>query len=518
MSDPSDQPGKPGPQAPDTRSSPAPGRIQRGRIGVNVFVQTFLALILWAMANYLGARHFKQWDRSYSRSFTLAPGTISFLQKTTLPLRITVLTERGGDVEKDTASLLEQYEQQLKERLDFEIIDTRLASEQWTAFQARHYKSNLDLKRSGILLETPSTTPGAPPSMQFIGEEALYDVEPVKKSRLAYKGESLINSAIRSLASPERPAVAVVSGLSPKRFSSEGKTMLDTLADIGARQNFELVSWQVLVKEAAADGDHYRCALLVGTSDFGPQQDELLTRYLEKPGNGLMVMLDPNNDTPALDAFLTRYGIKPEQNRVLMARATGTTPEKYMGATDAIFTEGNQVNQGIEGSVTILLGQTKSITLLSGLEKQKSENITLQSLLTPTSQFWGEVDWRDELPTPDKGKDAVYPFSVAVAMERGAAVDTRVQLGSSRLVVVGNSQMADWPASDVNYDFITRSINWLLHRDVTTTNDSTTDRSKHMFSLKVSSDQSRRLFYITTLVLPLAALVAGFVVWSTRRH
>jgi hypothetical protein len=71
--------------------------------------------------------------------------------------------------------------------------------------------------------------------------------------------------------------------------------------------------------------------------------------------------------------------------------------------------------------------------------------------------------------------------------------------------------------SPQNYDFLTHSLNWVLHRDVTAPNDSTTDKVKHRFRIDITPAQWKRLFLITTIVLPLAALAAGLMIWSARR-
>ena len=70
-------------------------RIQRFRIGLNVVVQLVLMLVLFGLVNYLASRHFKQWDYTFDRKFTLAGSTVDFLKKVTVPIKITALTVRG---------------------------------------------------------------------------------------------------------------------------------------------------------------------------------------------------------------------------------------------------------------------------------------------------------------------------------------------------------------------------------------------------------------------------------------
>src|SRR5690606_39541839 len=107
-----------------------------------------------------------------------------------------------------------------------------------------------------------------------------------------------------------------------------------------------------------------------------------------------------------------------------------------------------------------------------------------------------------------------YP---AVAAERGASTDPRAQLRSSRMIVFGNGVFLDPPPLALNYDLLTRSLNWLLHRDVVAPNDSATDKARRSFRIHISEEQWQRIFITTAIVLPLAALLMGVVAWSSRR-
>jgi hypothetical protein len=172
----------------------------------------------------------------------------------------------------------------------------------------------------------------------------------------------------------------------------------------------------------------------------------------------------------------------------------------------------------MENRPTLLPGQTRSLKLLNDLEKVRSENIQLIPLLSPSDDFWGEKNYFENQPAFNKGEDNGSPLYVAASAERGAASDPRVQMQSSRLLVVGNAGLVIPPPDAPNYEFITRALNWCLHRDETAANDSSTDKSKHKFAINIRPEQWQRILIITTVVMPLAALMAGLLIWSTRRN
>jgi hypothetical protein len=187
---------------------------------------------------------------------------------------------------------------------------------------------------------------------------------------------------------------------------------------------------------------------------------------------------------------------------------------------DARFLDGTPLTQGIVSQNTIFLDQTRSLKIETGTEKQRAENIEVKPLLSPNAgDYWGEKNFDEALPVYNAGVDNAAPVYIAAAAERGAAKDPRVQVKSSRLLVFGNSAFADPDSiTPQNYDFMTRSLNWMLHRDVVAPNDSSTDKSKHRFRIMIKPEQWQRIFWTTTIILPLAALMTGLMVWSSRRN
>ena len=502
------------PDADPTPPAAAPDRIRRGRIGFNVAVQILLGAVLFLLVNVISWRRFKQWDFTYSRNFTLAASTETFLESVKIPVRISVLAQRGGPVERDLVPLLDQYRKRLRSRLEVEYIDTLRDVQAWENFKVRTAKNSLKVETNGILVQAEAAKDGDAPAVQWIPEENLYELDRDRKVPVAFRGESLINSALRAVTMPDRPRVAWVTDIVKKRLVPEGSAF-DMMADIAARQNVDLEPWPVLQYPEAES--EFRAAILVRPNLFGSQQEAVFTRLFEKPGNGLIVLLDPEEASPEFDRFLARYGVVPQEDRVLHAYATAAGPIKDF-AVDVRFAEGAGVTQGIERQPSLLLGKTRSLRMQATSETQRDQNIQLLPLMIPSDRFWAERRFGDPLPTIDEPEEKQKPITVAVSMERGAARDPRVQLLSSRMVVVGNAELAMPPMSPQNYDFLTHSLNWVLHRDVTAPNDSATDKVKHRFRIDITPPQWQRLFLITTVVLPLAALAAGLLVWSSRRH
>ncbi len=494
-------------------------RIQRLRITFNVAVQVLLMLILFGLANYLASRHFKQWDYTFDRKFTLADSTTDFLKKVTVPIRITALTIRGSDAEKDLSALLGKYKETMKGRVEIKVIDTRRDVQAYESFKAQMFKSRLTVETNGLLVQAdgPAKNKTGQNSFKFISEDALYEIDPVKKTATAFKGESLLNAAIRGVTSVDRPVLGIVAGLGKWRILPDRTSVYDILREIASLQNIDIEPFQI--RDDEADSSHLAALLWIAPVDITAREEQILKQFLETPGHSIMFMLNPANVTPGLDKFLATYGIVPQNDRVLTARSTASGPVKRFDV-DARFLDGSPITAGMVSQNTLFLDQSRSLKVETGTEKQRAENIDVKPLLSPPADtFWGEMDFEEALPRFDEGTDNGPPIYLAVSAERGAAKDPRVQVKSSRLIVTGNSAFADPDSINAqNYDFLTNSLNWMLHRDVVAPNDSATDKTKHRFRIMIKPEQWQRVFWTTTIILPLAALMTGLMVWSSRRN
>ena len=206
----------------ETAASPAPPpppqAIRRGRIGFNVGVQVVLGLALFVIVNVIAHRRWKQWDFTYDRSFTLAETTVKFASGITEPVRVTVLTPREMTVEQDMHPLLDQYSRYMGERLKVEFIDTRRDTEAWENFRTSQ-KSGMALppEAEGVLVQamTPHRPPGGDEKYfyKWIPQESLYLMDTEKNIPLAFRGESLLNTALAEVTEPDRPRVGLAAGV-----------------------------------------------------------------------------------------------------------------------------------------------------------------------------------------------------------------------------------------------------------------------------------------------------------------
>src|SRR5436190_9093533 len=104
-------------------ASKRPHKIHRVRIGMNVVVQVVILCALAIMVNYLGFEHYRRWDFSRDKKFTLSDKTKRFLRNMPGKARITVFFLPNSVIYGDVQGMLTEYQYAGKGKIDLETID-----------------------------------------------------------------------------------------------------------------------------------------------------------------------------------------------------------------------------------------------------------------------------------------------------------------------------------------------------------------------------------------------------------
>ena len=175
-----------------------------------------------------------------------------------------------------------------------------------------------------------------------------------------------------------------------------------------------------------------------------------------------------------------------------------------------------EFTRSLEGASILFAGATQSLKLEQEMaEKQK---IRIRPLIQAAEEFWGETNYAPNQPQGvhyDDGIDHGQPLYVAASADRGGVEDDRVEVQTSRIIVVGSSQFAfDASATPQGMDFLLSSINSLLDRGKLT---GVTAKSVTHFALNLTDEQLGRIALCTMVFLPGLSGLAGLLVWWRRR-
>jgi hypothetical protein len=182
-----------------------------------------------------------------------------------------------------------------------------------------------------------------------------------------------------------------------------------------------------------------------------------------------------------------------------------------------VFLDGNPVTKRLKGVTTQFLGGTQSLTLDQAAAK--NAHIHLQSLIEAAEGFWGETEYNRGDGSPvyfDPKKDKAPPLTIAVSVEKGALDDTRVQVDSSRMILVANGDFLGNDAlTEANVDFALSSLNWLLDRGELI---GIAAKPANAFNLNLSDQELSRISLVVLVLIPGGVALIGLAGWLKRRR
>src|SRR5262249_61171559 len=97
--------------------------------------------------------------------------------------------------------------------------------------------------------------------------------------------------------------------------------------------------------------------------------------------------------------------------------------------------------------------------------------IGLEPLIEEEMGYFAETEYNTDDQAKlqaDANRETNTPLTIGAAVEKGGSADERVQVNSSRLVVVSNATFVQDNAvtqDQQGLDFISGSVNWLLSRE-----------------------------------------------------
>jgi len=477
---------------------------RRWGIGLNVLLQVLLAAAIFAGVNRLSYRHHTRWDLSPQQSYTLSPVTLNYLSRLPKDVFIANVFARDGKLYGDVEALLESYRANGRGRIRVRSIDPLRDIERAEELKA---DTGLALDQNGVVIRSGSRT-------RFIREEEMVvrgpgteAVRPVSE----FRGEDAVTSAIINVVEGEQRKFFVIVGKGARTEAALVDAMT-AIGELGRQQNFQLLPLNLAeVSRVPEDADG---VVLAGIRyDFTAREMAMLKDYWEGRRAGLLVLLDPEAETPRLNAFLGMHGVRPRADRVLYAESTSTGRRKEFSVR-AVFDNESPITLPLSTSNTTLPGQTQSLDLTFDDPYLQNQNIVVHPLIGASERYWGERNYLEEMPVADEA-DTREDIFLAASVERGSVLEESLRVDTCRMVVVANSALLDQKtALGVNRDFVSASLNWLINRDRLM---GITPKVKKNYRIQLTPRQGELIFWMTTCVFPALVLVLGLMVWASRR-
>ncbi len=516
--------------AEETESKPAthryggPSSGKRFAIGVNVVVQVFIVMFIVALINFISFRRFVRWDFTRDQKFALSTQTKNLLGTLQKPVKAIVYFAGGGaagQIAPDVMTLLKEYEYASHRKLSAEIVDPyRNLSRAKELAEKYRFAGEENI----VILDYDGKS-------KFVNAQDMVEMDqmnpmmPVAPQVRGFKGEAALTAAILELVEGKPQKLYLTTGHGEPDVALGGRPEkpddVTVLGEYFKRSNIKFDKIKLLDVERVPED---ATALVV----FGPRQDlsereiELLDNYWRNKGR-ILVMLS-GTKTPRLNAWLTNAGVKPGEGRLLrtvtvMNMVNGQRDTRVMASVEGLFDpSGGMVTKELAGENAFFFGA--SVPLELDRTKTTTDQIQITELATVGKEFWAELDGTvgPAIPSRDPAREKEGPFTVAVALEKGAMQGVKVD--TARMIVVGNAGfLTDGGLSqfDMGLEFGLNSVNWLLNREQGA-GVGIPPKEKKLVALTLDEDKLRKLAYAVVLGLPGIVAAFGFLSWSQRRR
>jgi len=491
--------------------SPRSGKkIRRIRIGFNVLAQIALVLFLVAMVNSIAFKHYARWDFSREQKYALSDKTKRFLDTLKGKMRITVFFPPSTPITTDVQNLLTEYQYAANGKIDIEQIDPeRNLSRAKELFDK--YKVVTDEPLLVVDYEGRNKTVKAS-EMADIDQSGMALGEGPRVA--AFKGEQAITSAMIDLVEGKKKTLGYVLGHKEPPLS-EGSA-ISVLKTFIENENIQFKELNLLDLDAIPED--VKTVMIIGPQyDFSEREMKVVRNFWDKQGR-ILLLLDPSAKTPKLDAFVNELGVKVNDDRLMVFLQTGIQELALTRDVQAHFLGDSPITKRLADVRALFLGGTSSLTLEP--DRVRTANIRVEPLIQAEKGYFAETDYNTDNQAKlqaDAKRDNNTPLTIGAAIEKGGSADERVQVNSSRLVVVSNSTFVQDNAitqDQQGLDFVSGGVNWLLSREQLI---GIAPKVSKPLTFSLNEEALARLRWIVLIFMPLVPAVIGAVVWWQRR-
>ncbi len=486
-----------------------PKKIHRVRIGLNVFVQVVLILFLVAMLNSISFKHYSRWDFSRDQKYALSDKTKRFLRTIKGKMRIIVFFSPNTSITTDVQNLLTEYQYAAKGKIDIEYIDPERnlsrAKEMFDKYKVVSDESLLVIDYEGRNKSVKAS------EMADVDQSGMALGEGPRVA--AFKGEQAITSAMMDLVEGKKNALGYVLGHKEPPLSEN--STISVLKTFIENENIKFQELNLF--DVGAIPAELKTILIVGPQyDFSDREMKLLRDFWDKQGR-ILLLLDPAAKTPKLDALLNELGVKVNDDRLMVFLRTGIQEMALTRDVQAHFLGGSPITKRLANVHALFFGGTSSLTLEP--DRVRAANIRIEPLIQAEKGYFAETNYNtdDQAKFQADAKNPGAPPTIGASIEKGGSADERVQVSSSRLVVVSNATFVQDNAVTQDQqalDFISGSVNWLLSREQLI---GIAPKIPHPLTFSLNEDALRSLRWVVLVLMPLVFAVLGTVVWWKRR-
>ncbi|MDB4997564.1 MAG: Mucin 2 precursor [Myxococcaceae bacterium] len=486
-------------------------------------------IVLAVVANVLVARHFKRWDWTTGKLYTLTPATLTTLHELQEPVEVWVMLGGGDPLEQSIKQLLVSYQAETQ-KLDVHYIDP---DRDLAALEDVRKRFKIDTGRTadGRVVTDSIMVVAKGDKHWFLAPTDMFEVAAGDEARAKPREEQAITGAIRNVLGGTRVRLCFTAGHGEPSLVDGSDDGLSVLAGLLAKDNYESVA--VDTTEPNAHEPFKGCAVVIvagARTAFTKDEEARLKTYLLSEGGSLFAALGPINaasDTGMMPAgigeAIAPFGIALDEDLVFELDPRFVIPEsrgirfiatpKPHAVTNALVPS----EEGPHDPPRVVLHFARSLSRVAPEGSTPPVDLLLSTDKSfGVSSIAGAANWTD---VPEKKpSDKPGPLVLAMASER-AKLSPSAPHGP-RVVVVGASSVfaaRNWrevgPARGAAF-LVENAVSWLASKpevlDVPT-------KPSVAAGIKITEDSRAEVQRYVLVFMPLATILLGLAVGLWRR-
>lgn len=477
------------------------------------------AIVLAAVVNVLGARHFTRSDWTTSKRWSLSPATIETLRSLEQDVDVWAITGSGDPMEPSLRQLLASYRAQ-SPRLVVHYIDPDRDFVQLVDLR-RRFGLEAGAGQDGRVTTDAVVVVASGDRHWFLTLQDLFEQSDDTHARP--REERALTRAVRNVLGGDKAKLCFTVGhgelsLEPARDERE---WLGAIKDLLDKNNYELDERDTTLP--GANEPFAGCGVVVVAgprAPFSPEESNRLRTWLLEGGSAFFVVgpIDADTDSgmqPAgLDDALAPFGIAFDDQLVHDLDPSAAIPDTH-GEGFLLSVRPHPVDAAlVPGGADahpprVAMFYARSLRHVSTPGAAGAADLLVTSAdAYAKKNVRGASAWTQAPPRADD--DPKGPFSIAMASQRG----------KSRVVVVGTRfALAEdnWRQPRALHGaafFVESALSWLAARPAVVDVPDKPEVAAGMRISEAGRDEVRRYVLV---FMPLAALLLGAAVWAWRR-
>jgi ABC-type uncharacterized transport system involved in gliding motility auxiliary subunit len=453
------------------------------RYGSNALVLSIAFIAIIGALNFLGQRYHLRNDLTANKTFTVSDQTAKVLQSLKDPVQaIGFFTGDNPQGQQDAADRLREYSR-ITDKLTYRFIDP-LAEPQI----ADDYKVQYD----GTVVFERGT----------------------RRENVFATDEQSFTNAILKVSQDQQTTIYFTTGHgehSPGESGNDGYSLMKTAMET---ENYKVDMLDLKTLTSTLPSDISALIIAGPKQPFDPAEVKYVNDYLNNHGR-VLIMVDPQIES-GLDDLLKAWGLA-FRNDVVFDPRFGFFGQAQVPVINTY--KSHTITQDLAGQSTFFPA-VRSIQVVTGTQSSRSPT----ALFSTSDQSWGETDFasvKAQNAKYDDGKDAKGPLDLAYAVaDQGDPPARLVVIGSSTFITngtlnarvsVGGQQQQIQSGNGLLFG---NMLHWLAGQE---TLIAIPTKPEDTHPVILTAEQTAFVFWSSFLLIPLAILIIGALVWWRRR-